>query len=66
MAIDYELTSLQTKKTQQNCNLQKNTYPITAEYLHTPPGTHLPTTGTGRKQSYSVSISKWTSSDCVG
>ena len=32
MAIDYGLTSLQTKKAQQNCNLQKNTYPITAKY----------------------------------
>ena len=38
MAIDYELTSLQTKKTQQNCNLQKNTYPITAKYYTHPWG----------------------------
>ena len=32
MAIDYELTSLQTKKTQQNSNLHQNSNAIIAKY----------------------------------
>ena len=53
MAIDYELTSIQTKKTQQNSNLHQNSNAIIAQYF-TPLGTHSPRAGTVRKESSSV------------
>ena len=58
MAIDYELTSIHTKKAKQNCNLQKNTYPITAHaVLYTPMGhTHRDPRLHGRNESSSARI----------